>query len=78
MKYEHTKINWSPFATNVLDAGDYDLRKPDGTPVKFYRSNGGFVLEIDGKRYETGDNIQMSYWMNQFEIGGRLKPVFSK
>jgi hypothetical protein len=70
---KHSKINWSPFATNVLDAGEFDLCKPDGTPVDFHRSNGGFVLVIDGKRYETSDNIQMSYWMNQHEIGGFKK-----
>jgi hypothetical protein len=72
---KHAKINWSPFATNVLDAGDYDLCKPDGTPVDMHQdSRGGFVLVVDGRRYETDDNIQMSYWMNQFEIGGIRKP----
>jgi hypothetical protein len=72
---KHNKVEWSPFATNVLDAGDYELCKPDGSPVDFHRAgNGDFVLTIDGKRWETGDNTQMSYWMNQFEIGGFPKP----
>jgi len=70
---KHYKINWSPFATNVLDAGEFDLCTPDGTPVDFHRSNGGFVLVINSKCFETSDNIQMSYWMNQFEIGGLKK-----
>ena len=73
------KINWSPFATNVLDAGEFDLCKPDGTMVKFYRPGGrGFCLELpDGTRLETDDNLQMSYWMNQNEIGGRRKAQVS-
>jgi hypothetical protein len=69
-KIEYVKINWSPFATNILDAHEYDLCMPDGTPVEFHRSNGGFVLVLDDARLETDDNLQMSYWMNQREIGG--------
>lgn len=69
-KFEYVKINWSPFATNVLDAGDYDLCTPDGAPVNFHREMGGFVLVVNGKRLVTDDNLQMSYWMNQHEIGG--------
>jgi hypothetical protein len=70
---EYSKINWSPFATNVLDANDFDLCIPDGTPVDFHRDGGGFVLVINGKRFATDDNIQMSYWMNQYQIGGLPK-----
>jgi hypothetical protein len=74
-KQKHAKVNWSPFATNVLDAGDFALCKPDGTPVMFRRGGmGEFILVIDDKRFETKDNTQMSYWMNQFEIGGVRKP----
>ena len=69
-KFEHVKINWSPFATNVLDAGEFDLCLPDGTPVDYHRDGGDFVIIVNGKRLATDDNLQMSYWMNQHEIGG--------
>jgi hypothetical protein len=69
MTNKYAKINWSPFATNVLDAVHYDLYTPDGTPVEFYHSS-RFVLIVNGERLETDDNLQMSYWMNQQEIGG--------
>lgn len=69
-KFEHVKINWSPFATNVLDAGEFDLCLPDGTPVDFHRDGCDFVVVVNGKRLATDDNLQMSYWMNQYEIGG--------
>lgn len=68
---EYHKVNWSPFATNVLDAGDYDLCTPDGEPVKFWRDGmGRFYLLIGDERWDTDNNLQMSYWMNQKEIGG--------
>jgi len=72
---KHHKINWSPFATNVLDAGEYDLCTPGGVPVQFSRPCGrGFLLIMpDGTKWETDDNLQMSYWMNSFEIGGTRK-----
>jgi len=74
-KLEYAKINWSPFATNVLDAQEFELCTPDGTPVDFHRDNMGrdFVLIVNGERLVTDDNLQMSYWMNQREIGGRKR-----
>ena len=71
MKYN--KITWSPYATNILDAVDFELCTPDGKAVDFHRDGGGFVLVVNGKRFETNDNIQMSYWMNQNEVGGSAK-----
>ena len=71
MKYN--KITWSPYATNILDAVDYNLCTPDGNEVDFHRDGAGFVLVVNGKRFETDDNIQMSYWMNQYEVGGSVK-----
>ena len=74
---KHQKINWSPYATNVLDANEFDLCTPDGQPVDFHRDNAGrdFVLIVNGERLVTNDNLLMSYWMNQREIGGMKKQV---
>lgn len=69
-KLEHVKINWSPFAKNILDAHEYDLCTPDGAPVDFHRDGMNFVLVVNDQRFVTDDNLQMSYWMNQHEIGG--------
>jgi hypothetical protein len=75
-KREYAKINWSPFATNVLDAGNYDLCLPDGTPIEFHRSSSGaFILVTNSGRFEMEYNTQMSYLMNQLEIGGVYKKV---
>lgn len=70
---EWKSIKWSPFVTNVLDAPKYDLCLPDGTPVEFYRRGVKFVLVARGVPFETDDNLQMSYRMNQLEIGGCLR-----
>lgn len=69
-------LNWSPMSTNILDAPDYDLCTPDGTPIEFRRSGMEFVMTFRGEVYRTPDNLQMSYWMNVNEIGGvkRLSP----
>jgi hypothetical protein len=70
MKY--IPINWSPFATNILDAVDYDLCTPNGTPVIFRRGS-TFVAIVGERRFETDDNLQMSYFLNANEVGGVLK-----
>jgi hypothetical protein len=63
-------IHWSPFRTNILDAGDYELGLPDGTPAKLRRDGYlNFVLTVNGERYETKDNLEMSYTMNRLEVG---------
>ncbi len=68
-------LNWSPFATNVLDADKYDLCTPDGSPIDFRRSGMEFVMWFHGVEYRTDDNLKMSYWMNMHEIGGIKKPA---
>jgi len=75
MKLQHVKVYWSPFATNVLDARQYELCTPDGKPVDFYQTTEGkFHLVIPGvPPLETFDNVQMSYYMNQYDIGGRKR-----
>lgn len=66
----YVKINWSPFRTNVLDAGEYKLILPDGSPVEFRRGGSGeFILKANGQIYETRDNLEMSYTMNTLEVG---------
>lgn len=70
---KHKQINWSPFATNILDAEEFDLCTESGDPVDFHRSGSFFVLVVNEKRFETDDNIQMSYIMNQLNIGGLKK-----
>ena len=70
----YAPIDWSPFATNILDAGEYDLCKPDGTPVELQRSISGlFILLVDGQRLVTDCNLTMSSWMNKRQIGGVKK-----
>lgn len=66
----YVAIHWSPFGTNVLDAGDYELSTSDGSPVQFRRDGYlNFVLTVNGERFETKDNLEMSYIMNSREIG---------
>lgn len=74
--FEYHPINWHPMGgTNVLDAGDYLLITKSGKPVEFRRTFvGGFVITIDGQRYETDWNTEASAIMNKFEVGGVLKP----
>lgn len=73
-----TKITWSPFATNILDANKYDLTTPNGDSVYFYQSMRGFELVIGDKKYYSDNNIEMSYIFNYHEIGGILRNQFKK
>lgn len=70
-KYAHTE--WHPFKTNVLDANKYDLCTPDGWPVEFRHDMFGFSVTTKHARFKTKDNLEMSAWMHNNEIGGVLK-----
>jgi len=66
----HYPINFSPFATNVLDVIERnDLFTPNGTHVTIRRASYGFVIDIGQKHYETNDNLQASYILNIHETG---------
>ena len=67
-------INWSPYATNVLDAGLYDLSTPNGTPVEVRQVGVGvFFITIGTELIKADGNLAASYVMNIKEIGGTLK-----
>lgn len=71
---DHTPINFSPFATNVLTWVDRDgLITPDGLSVKIGRSMGGeFVVYVgDQVVGRTIDNNGASYLLNQRNVGLR-------
>jgi hypothetical protein len=61
-KIVYSKIIWSPFGNNIIDAGQYDLCLPNGEPVDLHRENmdKNFVLIIGEVRLVTEDNNQMS------------------
>lgn len=67
----HHEINFSPFATNVLDAIDRtDLVTPEGTPVRIRQSSSCcFVIDIGPAHYETRDNLVASCILNTNQVG---------
>jgi hypothetical protein len=73
MKYTHVVVNWSPYATNILDASRYHLCLPNGEKVDFRQDGMDFVLTVAGKEMRTSNNLTMSYWMNTLNIGGIKK-----
>ncbi|MBK9497276.1 MAG: hypothetical protein IPO08_22710 [Xanthomonadales bacterium] len=74
MSVPWSEIYWSPLQTNVLDADRYELSLVDGTPVDVHRDGLYFVCVIRGQRFETRDNLEFSYYLNRWQVGGRLKP----
>jgi hypothetical protein len=67
----HRAIDFGPRWNNVLDfIGRDDLRTPDGTPVKIHQNmHAWFVIQIGDKRMETPSNVEVSYILNQHEVG---------
>ena len=66
----HVEINFSPFATNVLDWVDKPgLTRPDGTPVKVTRDRSVFVITIGEKRLTASSNVEASYILNSCQAG---------
>ena len=66
----HHEINFSPFATNVIDVIERtDLVTPAGLPVSIKRNSYGFVIDIGGLHYETNDNLQASRILNTNQVG---------
>ena len=64
------EINFSPFATNVLDViGDSTLCRSDGTAVAVERRNGGFEIRIGANVRWTDDNAAASYILNMAQVG---------
>lgn len=68
---KHRTINFSPYATNVLDCvGRKDLVTPDGTPIEIRLDPCGFSILGRGAQL-AGDlsNLGASYWLNSHEVG---------
>ncbi len=67
----HHPLNFSPFATNVLDCvGRADLLTRDGRAVRIENHVRGFEIYLDGKlECETPINTSASYFLNSLEVG---------
>lgn len=61
-------INFSPYATNVLDYIGVLLVSKDGRQVIVRRSGMGFVVDVEGETpYYTDYNTSASALLNQLE-----------
>lgn len=67
---EFNLINFSPFATNVLDCiGVKNLYTRKGEKVEINQFH-NFVIKInDVAVFSSGDNIAVSYFLNSQEVG---------
>lgn len=66
----HKPINFGPLANNVLDFVGKTLRTPDGTEVVIVRPLTTFQVFLNGQMvYESSDNLMVSYFLNQREVG---------
>lgn len=67
---EFHEINFSPFATNVLDCiGVTNLYTRTLRHVQIKQFN-NFVVEIDGKSvFSSDDNVAVSYFLNSQGVG---------
>jgi hypothetical protein len=64
------EINFSPFATNVIDCiGRNDLITQDGRLVSILRNMTEFVIIIDGEIHRTKDNVTASKILNDCPVG---------
>jgi hypothetical protein len=62
-------INFSPFATNILDMLEVPLVDHNGRDVIIRSVGTGFVVAIDGlKKFESWDNIEVSYFLNTLGV----------
>ena len=71
MTATHREINFSPFATNVLDVVKWPyLCTPDGRKVEVERNGMSFAIIIDGKTItDSADNLGASYILNSNQVG---------
>jgi hypothetical protein len=69
---EHRPINFSPYATNVLDCLDYVLFTPDGIRVIVQQYGSGFNIRIGDSQFENLSNIDASSVLNANEAGRYL------
>ncbi len=68
-------INFSPYATNILDAINIPLITADGKSVVIRRVGNLFVIYVDGEVYrETDDNISASYTLNSLGCSYKKEP----
>ena len=71
MTTNFTEINFSPFASNVLDYVNAEgLQTIRGEKVTISRDRLEFVITVDGKEAgRTDDNLSASYILNSMEVG---------
>jgi len=66
----HEEINFSPYATNVLDCLDRtDLSTPYGDKVNIKMVGMEFEIEIGDRLFTAYSNTEASYILNSFEVG---------
>jgi hypothetical protein len=67
---KHRTIIFSPFANNVLDYLGKQLQTPSGTEVVVTKPMINFIVKFNGLTvFESSDNLAVSYFLNQREIG---------
>lgn len=67
------EINFSPFASNVLDyVGREDLCTVGGAKVTIKRPGMSFEISIEGEsKYVTDSNLDASSYLNRKQVGIR-------
>jgi hypothetical protein len=67
---EFKEINFSPYATNVLDwQYEEGLITKDGRNVMIKRYNMEFIITIGKEEYRTYTNVEASYILNKNQTG---------
>ncbi len=62
-------INFSPYATNVLDCLDIPLKTSSGDTIEITKPMISFNVKRNGKLVlETADNLEVCYFLNQLEV----------
>ncbi len=62
-------INFSPYATNVLDCLNVPLKTSGGDAIEISKPMVSFNVKRNGKLVlETADNLEVSYFLNQLEV----------
>jgi len=66
----HKEINFSPFATNIIDCCNRDdLCTPSGIQVTIKNLTGGFTVYIGTNQWDDLSNAEASYILNSNQVG---------
>ena len=66
----HKPINFHPLTNNILDFIGKTLFTPNGMEVTITMPLTTFQVFFNGQMvYESGDNLMVSYFLNQKEVG---------